>query len=151
MSLVKCRECGKEVSTEAKTCPHCGVSKPTPPAKVGTATTVISILVAVVIAYQCTKNKNDSQAESKPAPPTRQELESSARHYCSKFVERSAHDPSSIDWVDRLDWPTYSEAGGEWAVHMTFRAKNGFGATVLNTKTCRIKVNGENVSLLSLR
>lgn len=28
MALVACRECGKEVSTEAKTCPHCGTSKP---------------------------------------------------------------------------------------------------------------------------
>lgn len=24
MALVKCEECGKEVSTKAETCPHCG-------------------------------------------------------------------------------------------------------------------------------
>lgn len=29
MSLKPCRECKKDVSSEAKTCPHCGVSKPT--------------------------------------------------------------------------------------------------------------------------
>lgn len=29
MALMKCRECGKEVSTEAKACPHCGVASPT--------------------------------------------------------------------------------------------------------------------------
>lgn len=28
MSLKKCRECGESVSTEAKTCPHCGIKKP---------------------------------------------------------------------------------------------------------------------------
>ena len=28
MSLVRCRECGRDVSTEAVTCPHCGVSDP---------------------------------------------------------------------------------------------------------------------------
>lgn len=28
MALVSCRECAKEVSTEAKNCPHCGASKP---------------------------------------------------------------------------------------------------------------------------
>jgi len=28
MPLAGCRECGKEVSTEAKTCPHCGVQGP---------------------------------------------------------------------------------------------------------------------------
>ncbi|MBU0924434.1 OB-fold putative lipoprotein [bacterium] len=29
MSLVKCRECKKEISSEAKICPHCGIEKPT--------------------------------------------------------------------------------------------------------------------------
>lgn len=28
MGLKECRECGVKVSTEAKTCPHCGVNKP---------------------------------------------------------------------------------------------------------------------------
>jgi DNA-directed RNA polymerase subunit RPC12/RpoP len=27
MALIKCMECGKEKSTEAETCPHCGLSK----------------------------------------------------------------------------------------------------------------------------
>ena len=31
MGLAQCRKCGKEVSTEAVACPHCGVSKPTAP------------------------------------------------------------------------------------------------------------------------
>lgn len=26
MALIKCTECGKDVSDEAKTCPHCGVA-----------------------------------------------------------------------------------------------------------------------------
>ncbi len=28
MALTKCKECKKEVSTSAKTCPHCGVKDP---------------------------------------------------------------------------------------------------------------------------
>ena len=28
MALKPCRECGKEVSTTAKTCPHCGTLHP---------------------------------------------------------------------------------------------------------------------------
>jgi uncharacterized OB-fold protein len=28
MALTKCRECGKEVSTDTVTCPHCGVVDP---------------------------------------------------------------------------------------------------------------------------
>ena len=29
MAMSKCKECGKAVSTLAKTCPNCGVPKPT--------------------------------------------------------------------------------------------------------------------------
>jgi len=29
MAISQCRECGDKVSTEAKTCPHCGVPHPT--------------------------------------------------------------------------------------------------------------------------
>ena len=25
MALIKCKECGNEISSSAKTCPHCGV------------------------------------------------------------------------------------------------------------------------------
>lgn len=32
MALESCRECGKEVSTEANRCPHCGVLDPSPSA-----------------------------------------------------------------------------------------------------------------------
>ena len=28
MAMSNCKECGKEVSTKAKACPHCGISKP---------------------------------------------------------------------------------------------------------------------------
>jgi hypothetical protein len=28
MALAPCRECGQQVSTEAATCPHCGVGRP---------------------------------------------------------------------------------------------------------------------------
>ncbi len=32
MALQPCRECGKEVGTQAKTCPRCGIHSPVPPA-----------------------------------------------------------------------------------------------------------------------
>jgi hypothetical protein len=28
MAMAKCRECGKDVSSKAKTCPNCGVKRP---------------------------------------------------------------------------------------------------------------------------
>lgn len=28
MAVLECRECGKEISTDAETCPHCGIKYP---------------------------------------------------------------------------------------------------------------------------
>jgi hypothetical protein len=48
MALVKCKECGKDVSACAKTCPHCGISRPGVKAK--DIVTTVMVLVAVGIA-----------------------------------------------------------------------------------------------------
>jgi hypothetical protein len=57
MALVKCRECGKEISTTAATCPHCGVANPagtrvvdpdTPPAVVESRPAVVETRREVV-------------------------------------------------------------------------------------------------------
>lgn len=50
MALIKCAECGKDVSTEAKTCPSCGatVRLPKKPAKPSSAGALMYALVGVV-------------------------------------------------------------------------------------------------------
>ena len=57
MALVKCRECGKEVSTKAQACPHCGFKRRGHPfitslkALVGLYFLLVAIaLIAVVVA-----------------------------------------------------------------------------------------------------
>lgn len=47
MALIKCPECGKEVSKDAKTCPQCGhpIKKEKPKKKHGCLITIISVVV----------------------------------------------------------------------------------------------------------
>lgn len=49
MGLKPCKECGNEVSTQAKTCPHCGVDNPAP--EFGPIMTFIGKLVLGVFAF----------------------------------------------------------------------------------------------------
>lgn len=53
MALKPCRECGKEVSTEAKACPHCGAINPTLPAgaTVSTKAGCLTVLIAIPIMW----------------------------------------------------------------------------------------------------
>jgi hypothetical protein len=51
MALKNCHKCGKEVNSEAKNCPNCGV-----PVKakgdIGMGTTLVVIFIAIVLASQ---------------------------------------------------------------------------------------------------
>lgn len=63
MALVPCRECGKELSTEAAACPHCGAARPKPVRWV--AAIVAGLLLAVVggavyVSYLATAKKESA-------------------------------------------------------------------------------------------
>ncbi len=60
MGMVKCRECGKEVSEQAKICPQCGIEKPVPPSKAGQYLKLGFGAVIVAGMVQCI-NKQDAQ------------------------------------------------------------------------------------------
>ena len=68
MALKACRECGKDVSTEAKTCPHCGVKDPSGAIAAGQKAAgrgcflVVLIFVAIfgAIAYFGSSGNNGS-------------------------------------------------------------------------------------------
>ena len=50
MALIKCSECGKEISEEAKKCPHCGITlKNTKMKKISITISIFIVLIAIVI------------------------------------------------------------------------------------------------------
>lgn len=63
MALVKCKECGTEVSTEAKACPKCGAK---PPQKMS----IIRILLVCLFGffvYKCTLNAGEASKKQEVA------------------------------------------------------------------------------------
>ncbi len=63
MALVKCKECGSEVSTEAKACPKCGAKVPKKVGLLGW----IAVLFVGVFVYQCTSQSSKTSVAEKPA------------------------------------------------------------------------------------
>ncbi|MGN6831098.1 zinc-ribbon domain-containing protein [Paucibacter sp. M5-1] len=68
MALGKCRECGKEVSSEAKACPHCGVAKPIRK-KVGVLGWMAVALVGFAVFRIATPSGGAIEATQAKAPP----------------------------------------------------------------------------------
>lgn len=71
MALKPCRECKKEVSTDAKTCPHCGVSNPTVAAKdqVAGAVGVVVILGILSVAAMWCFGGDSGSSDRQAATP----------------------------------------------------------------------------------
>lgn len=78
MALRPCRECGKQISASAKTCPSCGVKRPvksTSPLTWG----VLVLLLLGIVSLAASRDNSDSPASSSPnqAPaPTAASLDS---------------------------------------------------------------------------
>ena len=68
MALIKCKECGKEISSAAAACPNCGkpVVKTTPAAK-GCLSVIVVVGVLALMGY-CAGNHDDAKPEATPAP-----------------------------------------------------------------------------------
>lgn len=63
MALIKCKECGKEISNKAKTCPHCG-AKVKKSASMGCL--VMIIVIVLVIGYIGSMDVGTADAEKNP-------------------------------------------------------------------------------------
>ncbi len=69
MALTKCRECGKEISTEAVTCPHCGAPTGRQAKRTSGCAVVIAVgLLALVYAMLTGRCGRLPETASVPAP-----------------------------------------------------------------------------------
>lgn len=67
MAMKACRECGKEVSTEAKTCPHCGVKSPVRKG-LGLGSKIVLGIFALGILGAILSNSNNGPTSNKSTP-----------------------------------------------------------------------------------
>jgi hypothetical protein len=67
MSIGKCRECGTEVSDQAKVCPKCGVSKPIK--KTSLFTKIIGVFMVIGLINVITTNMSEQNSSNPSGPP----------------------------------------------------------------------------------
>lgn len=134
MALGECRECGKQVSDEAKNCPHCGVSKPV---KSGIGPVKLFMLLgigALIFANIMPSNDGAKRSVSTAAPAQKsektpeqltaerkKELTFQKTVLAAATVKRAMRDPDSLVWEDILASDDAS------VICLQYRAKNGFG------------------------
>jgi hypothetical protein len=76
MALKPCKECKQEVSTKAKSCPHCGAKNPTVSGKdtaKGCLAFIVLFAVLTVIITSCSDDTEPTQQDIQPIQQTTQE------------------------------------------------------------------------------
>jgi len=106
MALHPCRECGREVSSEAASCPHCGVKAPVPPLPVpdiGKKWMIgvpLVLLTIALLARACGGSDAGSYTpSSSPAPPSRPDLTAAVLFMDGQFTVRNL---DSYGWTNCL-------------------------------------------------
>lgn len=63
MSMTRCRECGKEVSSSATKCPHCGCKNPGLSQNANSIIFLIALVIAVIVGVYMFSNLRSCQQE----------------------------------------------------------------------------------------
>lgn len=98
MALKPCRECGHEVSTDAKICPHCGVRSPTASGGLKNAPLGIFIILFVIAVWVIATSKPPRNSAGRNATP-----KASRQFYRQLYVEPfpaglAGHQTSRVIW-----------------------------------------------------
>jgi hypothetical protein len=135
MSLKPCKECGKEISTKAEKCPHCGV-------KISNHGCLLAMIV-VGFSIGLFNILNGSDASNKNASEP-VDNRTSAIGACREFISQSLHNPSSAEYDVTSNAFAEQISPNVWKVQRKVRAENGFGALRLSDFECQVELVGNN-------
>lgn len=144
MAMVKCKECGKEVSNKADKCPHCGISSPaTKPGDALKGFALLFVICAVAVATCSDDDKKPVSVDAKPQVSDAECMKTlecwgekhfiNAAVYCEKPIERLAQ--YSVEWTDGIGSPKFGyyrwkdqPKGYITYIGDKLKLQNGFGA-----------------------
>ena len=90
MALVKCRECGKDLSSDAKVCPHCGARKLTAMGAIGgIASGIIMIFLAIVVLKSIFGEKEPNGGQ--PSPKVQETIPSNQDYTNKAEIRKYLH------------------------------------------------------------
>jgi hypothetical protein len=140
MALKACRECGQQISTEAETCPHCGVRKPiagggiSPIAAAVLIIIVLGILAPLIQTRDPTpEEKAQQEAAQKVADQRKKEEEEAFNH------DWQVLSGTGVLVVSNGAAEKYSISGWNSSLDIYLRDRSDLKATMLSDVLCRKK------------
>ncbi|MDD9815526.1 MAG: zinc-ribbon domain-containing protein [Gammaproteobacteria bacterium] len=154
MALGKCKECGKEVSTTAKTCPNCGVKRPfvSDMEKFGDKWGCLIIVLIGVLGFyvytmsdssEYTTHVNTASKSGTICSGDGKNGRSLAYTYAQDLVKMNLRSPSTADFpFSDFQWRMHSKTADDsciFTIKSYVDAQNAFGATVRHHYVAELK------------
>ncbi len=163
MALKKCKECGKEISTKAKECPHCGVPAKKKAGCGSIALVLLGLLIIISILGSLgskeskTTTPEKSVGTSNKPISTWKERDNSLLAYgmIEDYVKNRLKSPSSADFPGLFDGKAdhIQRLGGQkYRIVSWVDSQNAFGAMIRTRFVGEIEQMSEyRWSLISLQ
>jgi len=141
MALIKCKECGNEVSDTAPTCPKCGARIARTPIGCGSAIGIVILALVIGISADSIFRSNTSRPASSSSPADiarqRQQAEASAAKWeCRGFVEKSLVAPTTAKFPDYSTFYAGDVGDSVYVVTGFVDSQNSFGAMIRTHFEC---------------
>lgn len=153
MSLIKCPECGKDMSDKAPSCPNCGYvensflsnfSKPQP--KLG----CFGVICLIVIAFYLMSLFGDDKP--KTITYSKEDREWDAYYTATQFVEKRLKAPKTAEFPNsKYASVQLLEDGATYKVYAYVDAENSFGAKIRSNWYAKLILKGKQWQLLDLQ
>jgi len=150
--LMTCKSCGKEISSKAESCPHCGHSykKSSKDTNIGCGG-LIALIVIIFIIYSL--SNDDKPTKATPSKPlTRQELVEKqfsawdGSHYAlERLIKKNLKDPDSYEHIETR----FGDKGEYILVYTKYRARNSFGGMVIEEMGAKVDINGNIIEIIT--
>lgn len=147
MALIKCKECGKEISDKAPACPHCGApNKPKPDNKSSSGCLTVIIILGVIGILGAIGQYGGSSSE--PSTPRETVYNSSwdgSVYQAEAYLKRNLKDPDSYE---SIEWGKVAKnSDGNYITWCKYRAKNSFGGYMVNKHMFILSPSGDVLSM----
>lgn len=149
MALIKCRECGKEISDKAESCPNCGYKKTVVMPSVGNynsgktltsnllakvSIAIIVIVLLIAVFYPSSNNSHTTKAKSE----LNYNLDRSYR-IAKEYVLKDLKSPSTAKFADIMDVRYKDNKDNSYTLESWVDSQNSYGATLRTKFRCIVK------------
>lgn len=121
MALVQCHECGQQISTDAKACPHCGAKPRYRPSLGFVLIAGLLIVFGIKSAFTETGTTEKAQTAEEIAAKEASDKRTRMAYVLIRNVKKSLREPESLDVIN-----VFSNENAD-LLCIKYRARNGFG------------------------